>query len=166
MISLPFTPFHLGPALFIGLLFFPFIDIIVICIASVIIDVEPAYYLFFTNRGPYHGLLHTYLMATVVGLILSIVMYPIRRYYLKLLSLFGLKQETNFKNILVSALIGTYSHIFLDMFLYPEMKPFYPFEGNPFLYALSVWTVYEICVVAFLLALPLYVIRLIRSEKS
>ena len=162
---MPFTPFHLGPALLIGLLFFPFIDIIIICIASVIIDIEPAYYLFVLNKGPVHGIFHTYLMATVVAVILSIILYPIRVYYLRILSIFGLKQETSFRKMLVSSLIGTYSHVFLDMFLYPEMNPLYPLRGNPFLYALSPITVYGICVISFLIVIPLYIIRLIRSPK-
>jgi len=159
--KMPFTPFHLGPAILIGLLFFPLIDIIIICIASVIVDIEPAYYLFFTQRGPYHGLLHTYLAATIISFLLTLIMYPLRNKYPKLLGFFGLKQETNHKRMLISALIGTYSHIFLDSFLYPEMHPFYPIRGNVMLYALSPITVYGICILSFLLAGIIYVIRII-----
>jgi len=164
VVTMPFTPFHLGPALLIGLLFFPYIDITVICIASVIIDVEPAYYLFFTSKGPYHGIFHSYLMATLVGVALSIVAHFTREQYLKILRLFGLQQETNVKRIISSALIGTYSHIFLDMFMYPEMKPFYPLEENPFLYQLSIVTVYEFCIIAFILAFLLCIVR-VKSQQ-
>ncbi|MHA1616144.1 MAG: hypothetical protein ACTSX9_02430 [Candidatus Njordarchaeales archaeon] len=158
---MPFTPFHLGPALLIGLLFFPFLDIFALCLGSVILDLEPLYYLLFTYKGPYHGLFHTFLGATVAGVFLSIILYPLRRYYLWLVKLFKLEQSTSFRKILVSSLIGTYSHVILDMFLYPEMKPLYPILTNPFLNMLPSVTIYEICIVGFLVAVPLYIIRII-----
>ena len=162
---MPFTPFHLGPALLIGIILFPFIDLFVILIASVIIDIEPLYIVITRSRAPLHGILHTYLMATVVSLILSLIMYPLKRYYLKLLRIFGLKQETSFAKILISSLIGTYSHIFLDSFLYPEMQPFYPYAENPFLHMLSIVAVYGICVVSFIIGLIIYIIRILYKRE-
>ena len=162
---MPFTPFHLGPALLIGIILFPFIDLFVILIASVIIDIEPLYIVITRSRAPLHGILHTYLMATVVSLILSLIMYPLKRYYLKLLRIFGLKQETSFAKILISSLIGTYSHVFLDSFVYSEIKPFYPYSGNPFLHVLSITAVYGICVVSFIIGLIIYIIRILYKRE-
>jgi len=55
---MPFTPFHLGPALLIALVLLPYIDIVAICLGAIIPDIEPAYYLLFTDKGPYHGFFH------------------------------------------------------------------------------------------------------------
>jgi len=162
---MPFTPFHLGPALFLSMLLFPFVDVVVIFIASVIVDIEPAYYLFFTPGGAYHGFIHTYLGCTLLSIILSIITYPLRKSYLKLLETFNLSQETSFSKILGSYLLGTYFHVFLDSFLYPEMKPFYPILGNPMLNMLGYVQVYGLCVLMFIIGLIIYVIRLIRLER-
>ena len=157
---MPFTPFHLGPALLIALLLFPLIDIFVICVASVIIDIEPAYYLFIAGRGAYHGFLHTLLGGTLISLLMSPVLYYMRKLYLKIIDAFGLKQDTSFKKIVASSLIGVYGHILLDSFLYPEMNPLYPLQGNPLLYLIPAHVVYEICILSFLLAIPLYIYRI------
>ncbi|MHA1609708.1 MAG: metal-dependent hydrolase [Candidatus Njordarchaeales archaeon] len=157
---MPFTPFHLGPALLIALVLLPYIDIVAICLGAIIPDIEPAYYLLFTDKGPYHGFFHSFVGATILGVISAIVLYPLRKQYLWIIRKFGLEQSTNMKKITASAFIGTYSHIILDMFLYPEMKPFYPIQINPFLYALSPANIYGLCTFSFILALIVYLIRL------
>jgi len=162
---MPFTPFHLGPGLFVAMLLFPLIDVVVILIASVIVDVEPAYYLF-THGYVYHGFLHSFVGCSIVAVMLSLIAYPLRRVYLKILETFGLRQKTSFRKILISSLVGTNLHVLLDGFLYPEMNPFYPISGNPLLNMLSEATVYPICIITFILGATIYVARLIKSESK
>ncbi len=38
---MPLTPFHLGPDLFFGLLFFSYVDFPTFLVANVIVDIEP-----------------------------------------------------------------------------------------------------------------------------
>lgn len=166
MIILPFTPFHLGPALFFAIIFFPFVDVFAVFVGSVIVDIEPVYYLFFTTMGPYHGFLHTYLGCTILSFLLALGSYPFKRFYLELLRLFGLEQEINFRKTLGSYLLGSYFHVFLDSFLYPEMKPFYPFGGNPLLYTVYYTYVYGLCVIMFLVGFMLYILRYFRYSKK
>lgn len=161
---MPFTPFHLGPALLIAMIFFPYLDIIALGLGSIIVDIEPAYYLFFTNKGPYHGFLHSFLGATITGIGLSLALYPFRKTYLRLVRLFGLNQDTDFKKILGSSLIGTYSHIILDMPLYPEMKPLYPLPTNLFLNTVPLATIIDICLMSFLLGFLIYLVRILRKR--
>ena len=162
---MPFTPFHLGPGLLIAMLLFPYVDVIVVLVASIIIDLEPAYYLF-VHGYPYHGFLHSFVGSSLVALLLSVAMYPIRGRYLRILELFGLKQETNFRKIVLSSLIGTNFHIFLDSFLYPEMKPFLPLQENPLLYCLSPSAIYEFCLFAFAVGFLIYIARIIKKIKG
>jgi len=49
---MPFTPYHLGPGLFVGLLFLGFIDFPTFLVASVIVDMEP--FLVLTLNLNYH----------------------------------------------------------------------------------------------------------------
>ncbi|MFW9990322.1 MAG: hypothetical protein ACFFC3_16900, partial [Candidatus Odinarchaeota archaeon] len=63
---MPFTPYHLGPGLFIGLLFLSFIDFPTFLIASVIVDIEPFFVLYFNLDYPYHGFFHSFLGGTII----------------------------------------------------------------------------------------------------
>lgn len=158
---MPFTPYHFGPGLLLGVVLFPFLDFSTMIVASVILDFEPIFVLILNLPGPLHGFFHTYLGATIVACVLSIAIYPFRGYLNKLVSIFGLHQESSFRHILPASLIGTYSHIFLDSFIYLEMNPFYPLIGNPFIGVLAVSFVYSSCVYLGLLGLGLYIARIL-----
>jgi len=158
---MPFTPFHLGPILLIGLLLLLYLDLFALVVGAVILDIEPSYYLFFTNRGAFHGITHTLLVASLIALATSFIIYPFREKYTKLVEVFGLKQEVSYPKTLISLLIGTLSHVSLDMFLYPEMRPLYPLSGNPFFNAIPSPVIYEFCFVALIISIIIYVIRVI-----
>lgn len=158
---MPFTPYHFGPALLIGVLLFPFIDFATIVVASVILDLEPLAVIFFNLPMPLHSFFHTYLGATIVAIILAIGIYPFRKYLNKLVALFGLRQESSFRNIIPASIIGTYSHVLLDSFLYAEMNPFFPFLGNPFVGLLTGGFVYNLCLVFGIIGIFAYLIRVL-----
>lgn len=158
---MPFTPFHWGPALLFGLLFFSFFDLFSLLISSVIVDIEPFYNLYTHRSGVrLHGFLHTYLGATLISVPLSLVLYLFRDYIGKLLEVFKLKQRSSFRKILFTNIFGTYFHIFLDSFLYTDIRPFFPLQANPLLYMVSSYAVYMFCTVCFPLALIVYLYRI------
>ena len=158
---MPFTPFHLGPALLFGLLFFSLFDLFSLLVSSVIVDIEPFYNLYMYRPGArLHGFLHTYLGATLLSIPLSLILYLIRDYTEKLLEVFKLKQRSSFRKILFTNIFGTYFHIFLDSFLYTDIRPFFPLQTNPLLYVVSSSTVYMFCTVCFPLALIVYLYRI------
>lgn len=161
---MPFTPYHFGPALFIGVLLFPFIDLATIMVASVILDLEPLAVIIFDLQMPLHAFFHTYLGATIVACALSVLVYPLRKYLNGIVSLFGLKQESSMKHIVLASFIGTYSHVLLDSFLYSEMNPFFPLLGNPFVGLLGFGFVYNLCVVLGLVGLFIYLLRVLLSH--
>lgn len=138
---MPFTPLHIGPALFIGLIFS--LDMFTLLVASVILDVEAFYSMFIVPAGYLHGFFHSYLGASIVGSLLAIFISKIQKSY--------------FRKTLFSSLIGVYSHVFLDSFLYSDIKPFYPFEFNSFYKMISSQSIYFICVAAFLLSFVLFI---------
>jgi len=162
---MPFTPYHFGPAVLIGVLLFPFIDIATVMIASVIVDLEPLAVILFDLPMPLHAFFHSYLGATIAGAGVSICVYPFRRYLNEIVALFGLKQESSFRQILPAGLIGTYSHVLLDSFLYAEMNPLYPFIGNPFVGALSFGLVYNLCLVLGVFGFFAYLLRVLLNYR-
>jgi membrane-bound metal-dependent hydrolase YbcI (DUF457 family) len=165
---MPFTPYHFGPGLLLGILFFPFIDFGTLMIASVILDIEPLVIIVFGLPLPLHGFFHTYLGATIASIILAACIWPMRNQLNRIVSLFGLHQHSTLRHILPAGFVGTYFHVFLDSFIYPEMNPFYPLSGNPFLNLIGSSLVYNFCTLAGLVGFLFYVIRIFyfRSRSS
>jgi hypothetical protein len=110
---MPFTPFHLGPALFLGLLFLGFIDFPTFLVANVIVDVEPFIVLVLRLDYPLHGFFHSLLGGTLVAVPLALAMYRIRGRFSSLLSFFRLEQKVSFRSVFVASLAGVYIHILL-----------------------------------------------------
>ena len=159
---MPLTPYHFGPAFFIGLLLLRYIDFATFVIASVTVDVEPIFVLFLRLNLPLHGFFHTFIGGTFVALTLAALMSRFRHIFSKLLSLFKLERETSFKGILAAALLGVYIHLLLDSTMHADMQPFYPLTINPFLEqgALVGFTALTLCVWSFMGAIIIYVVRL------
>jgi membrane-bound metal-dependent hydrolase YbcI (DUF457 family) len=161
---MPFTPFHIGPALLLGLAFSQFFDLPALLIASVIPDLEPLYVMHFNISGyPLHGFFHSYLGASILALFVAAIFYPLRGLFGKVMTFFRIPRKTSLKKILLTSFVGVYSHVFLDSFLYGEMMPFYPLQGNPFInilvhYQYSI--IYGFCSLSFLLGIIAYLIRL------
>ena len=157
---MPFTPFHWGPTLFIGLLFLQYLDLPSLFMSSVAPDVEGLYLLVFRPFMPHHGLIHTYVTASIIGVIAAAVMYSLKGLMGKMMKKIGLYQTSSFTKTLYSSILGAYSHIFLDSFLYPEMNPLYPLLGNPFVGIASEYlrymAVYGLCGLSFLVGLIIY----------
>ena len=162
---MPFTPFHFGPGLFFGLLFFCYIDFPTFLLANVIVDIEPFLVLSLNLNYPLHGILHSFLGGTIFSFLLAMVMARTRA---PLMSYFKLDQTPSFKSILSASLSGIYLHIILDSFLYSDIRPFYPFDFNPLLqHSMSIgFKVYGVCILSFIGAGVIYAIRLVYQRKS
>jgi membrane-bound metal-dependent hydrolase YbcI (DUF457 family) len=159
---MPFTPYHLGPALFLGLLFISFIDFPTFLISSVIVDVEPFLVLFLNLNYPLHGFFHSLLGGTLVAIPLALIMLKIRDILSPLMSYFKPEQKVSFKSILLASLLGIYIHILLDSRIYTDIQPFYPSPYNPLLTTgiLAGLDSYVICIWSFFGAVIIYIIRL------
>jgi len=165
---MPFTPFHLGPALLLGLVLSAIFDLPTLLIASVIPDVEPFYVMYFQVSGyPLHGFFHSYLGSSILALLVVLIVYPLRNLLNGIIAFFRIPKEFSLKKILFTSFVGVYSHVFLDSFLYEEMAPFYPLDGNPFINILSAYgsysVVYGLCSVAFFLGVLAYLYTIKRQ---
>jgi len=152
---------HWGPALLIGFIIFPLLNIPILVVSSVIVDIEPLL------LNLQHGFFHSYLGATIAGLLVAVAAIPFKK-NIEWVSthIVGLPQTVSFRSVALTSLLAVWLHVFLDSFLYPEMKPFLPFDGNPFLGLVSPVVIYEISFIAFLPAIALYILRLYLNARK
>ncbi|MEM0309098.1 MAG: hydrolase [Thermofilaceae archaeon] len=157
---MPFTPFHLGPVLGLGVPLRRYIHLPTLLVASVVNDVEPFLVLLLGLNSPLHGLFHTFLLAAPAGLVIGVIMLALEPALAPLLKALLLepREGVGFRGFLLAGAIGTALHVLLDAPLYDDIRPFYPLVANP-LYnpSLSVG-VYAPCVLLGLLGLIEYVV--------
>jgi membrane-bound metal-dependent hydrolase YbcI (DUF457 family) len=145
---MPFTPFHFGPALGVGLPLGKYIHAPTFMLANVILDVEPFLVLFFGLNYPLHGYLHTFFLAFFVGLALGCAMFLLERVLHPIYKMFLLEPDDplNRKSFFVAGVLGTILHVLLDSPLYGEMRPFFPLTMNPFYNPTLSLEIYSLCV--------------------
>ena len=119
---MPFTPIHFGFAIFIFSVLM-FMDPIALLIGTVIIDLEPIFYLI-TGIGQIHGIMHSALGVLVFFIPTSFISWLCYR-YIKLERFFP---KFNIYISLISGTIGLFSHVIFDGILYSEIMFLYPFS--------------------------------------
>ena len=155
---MPFTPFHFGPALVLGLPFRKYIHAPTFVVANVIVDVEPFLVLFLGLRYPLHGYLHTFFLAFLLGLALGYAMFLLERVLHPLYKVFLLEADNlKLKSFMVAGVLGTMAHVLLDSPLYGDIRPFYPLTVNPLLNPALTVEVYSLCVWMGILGITYYV---------
>jgi len=164
-IRMPFTPFHLGPSLLVGLFVFPLLYLPGLLIGSVIVDIEPLG-LLILGLPAQHLFFHTFLGATILALVLSLSLFPLRGVLDSLMTKIHLPQTTTPIQLTGATVLGAYSHVALDAFLYPEMQPFWPLPGNPFLCLVTASTVYLFCSVCFISSIIVFVFQIWRINQT
>ena len=157
---MPITPVHMGPALAAKAVAPKYFSFLVFGVTQVVIDSEAAFYLL-TDAPPYHRLLHTYLGATVVALLAVVVGRPLLERVLRLWNsvvgadtgtLLWIKPRVPLVAAISGALLGGYSHVLLDSFLYRDMHPMVPLSySKATLHLLSTVEVYVVCLALGLL---------------
>ncbi|MFX1428110.1 MAG: hypothetical protein ACFFBE_16775 [Promethearchaeota archaeon] len=159
---MPFTLFHLGPALLIGLLLLKYIDFPTFLIANVIVDLEPFLIIVVNLEYPLHGFFHSFLGGTIIAIVLTFSMIITRKFFTPILSAFKIEQEFSFKNILPASILGIYIHILLDSPIYTDIHPFFPLKVNPF-YDASNSTgslIIMVCIWCFIAGIFVFLVRL------
>lgn len=106
---MPFTPFHLGPGLGLGLPLRKHLHAPTFLLASVIVDVEPFLVFFLGLRYPLHGYLHTFLLAIPIGLLLGYIMFLLEKFLQPLYKTFLLEagNSLSLKSFVVAGGLGT-----------------------------------------------------------
>jgi len=156
---MPFTPFHLGPALGLGLPLRKYVHMPTFTLASVIVDIEPFLVFHYNLDYPLHGYLHTFVFAIFVGLLLGYVMFILERTLKPVYKVFLLETGNTLKlrSFLLAGGFGTAFHILLDSPLYADIHPFYPLTTNPLYNPALSLEIYSLCVWMGLFGIMYYV---------
>lgn len=176
---MPLTPAHIGPVVLIGALAGRKLNLTVLIISAILIDLEVLYLGIERGMFLYHGVLHTFVGATYFGLVFGTIFffllqitwkgrdfrYGQNKTYLKL-KLFRNHEWTNsYKCIVMSAILGSYSHIALDWFLYDDIRIsvishvniYHDIAGQ--LFVTTLFAVYLFCALTFIMGLVIYTLR-------
>ena len=132
---MPFTPFHLGPGLALKVCSGKYLSLVVFGFTQILMDVEPLIRLW-RDDAILHGLSHTYLGATVIGLVAVLLGRP---FGIWALTLWNSRLSTEQHAWLAlpcsifwlaacsGAFLGSYSHVLLDSLMHADMRPWAPF---------------------------------------
>lgn len=142
---MPFTPFHWGPALLLGIYAEKYFDFPSLMVAAVAVDFRTTLVFFGLLDGPLHGVLHTFHGATLVAIIVTLILGLSREKLEKWLSLIGINQSYSWKKIFAGSLAGSYSHVVLDAMIYEYLQPFYFTSANPFYGYVTSTEMYLLC---------------------
>ena len=165
---MPFTPFHMGPALAIKAFGGERFSLVVFGLSQIAMDLEPLVRIVRGDRIV-HGVTHTYLGATVIGGLGVLLFKPLTEGLLRLWNVcvdrpwtrtLRVPDRVSWTTAIVTALLGTYSHILLDGVMHRDMQPWWPLaEGNASLGLCTTSTLHAACILtgfAGLLALAVF----------
>ncbi len=157
---MPFTPYHIGPALGISLWDYKKkrIDIAAAILGSIIIDVRAMYIWFFSSGNFHDGPFHTFLGAIILGVLTGCLVHLFRNPLQKVLEFFHWQQDTTLLNKILTASSMAILHIILDSFLYTDIRPFWPFSlTNPFLGIFSTDQIQIFCIIGYFVGIAEYI---------
>lgn len=166
---MPVTPFHFGPGALLKVLVPSGVSWTVFALANVLIDLEPIL-MFLLTGDPAHPWLHTLSGAvTVATLAATLGCRPceamLRVWNSKLsprqARWLGVEDRISRTAAWAGALLGTFSHLALDAFMHPDVRPLWPLVAdNPWRGAVPLDVLHWGCVIAGILALPFWLLHL------
>jgi len=172
---LPLTPFHFGPGLFLKGILPRHFSWGTFVLTQVVIDCETLYYLMHRTY-PIHRTLHTFLGATIAGLLTAcfvlVCKRMLRRALPQVYDEFAkqkpvVRSEGSTSGILVGGLVGGVSHPFLDGIMHRDIRPFAPWsDANPLLNWIGLAPLHLLCVLSGVVGLAIIVILLSRQRKA
>jgi hypothetical protein len=155
---MPFTPFHLGPALGLGLPLRKYIHAPTFIIANVAVDIEPFIVFFLNLDYPLHGYLHTFASALFFGLAIGVAMFYLEKFLRPLYKVILLEPNDTprMPAFLVAGAFGAMLHVLFDSPMYTDIQPFFPLTVNPLYNSVSSPEIYLVCVWLGILGLLFY----------
>lgn len=140
---MPFTPFHMGLAMLVKAAIPQKFSLMVFGWTQIVMDLQPLVAMV-RHSGHVHGFSHTYLGSILVGGLAAVTGKYVCPVALQLMS--GEKERLTWKMALLSAAIGSLSHVALDSIMHSDVQPFAPFsESNFLLGVLSTLTLHQFC---------------------
>lgn len=143
---MPFTPFHMGPGIFIKALMDGAFSLMVFGWTQIVMGIQPLIVLI-SGEGHLHGFSHTYIGATLIAAFSALTGKHLSQFGLWLLRITpSVRVNIAWWVVFLSAFIGSYSHVLLDSIMHSDVQPFYPAsQENMFLEMLSISALHKLC---------------------
>jgi len=172
---MPITPFHLGPGILIKAILQGFFSLIIFGWAQILMDLQPLFAII-TGVGKLHGFSHTYAGATLIAFISAytgkwiyeMVMLFIKKDFTEYQKkLFDVPKKLTMGVCVISAFLGTYSHVVLDSIMHGDIEPFYPINLENYLYlVLSFENLHKLCIYTGIIGTTIFfAIRYLKLKK-
>jgi hypothetical protein len=147
----------MGPGILIKSLLQGGFSLMVFGWAQIIMDIQPLIVMI-SGEGHLHGFSHTYIGASLLGLFSALTGKYLSEIGLFLLGL-NAQWQVNISGwvSLLSALVGTFSHVFIDSIMHSDIEPFFPWDhSNQYLGLISVQALHKACLYSGLVGGVLY----------
>lgn len=166
----------MGPGMLVKAILQGFFSLIIFGWAQLLMDIQPVLAVV-TGKGQLHGFSHTYIGATLIAIvsvltgkwIYQLIMAFVRKDFTDYQKkLFDVPRELTLRVCIISAFIGTYSHVLLDSLMHADIEPFYPVNlKNDISSLLSIEAIYKLCVYTGLLGLVIFFsLRTVKLKKA
>ncbi len=154
---MPFTPIHMGPGILLKSLLQGSFSLMVFGWTQIVMDIQPLVVLI-TGKGHLHGFTHTYLGATLIAVFSALSGKYLSEFGLWLI---GFNKRTRINIpwwvVVLSAFVGSFSHVLLDSIMHSDVEPFYPFvPDNSFLGLISISNLHKLCMYSGLIGAAIY----------
>ena len=163
---MPFTPLHMGPGIVVKACLQGAFSLMVFGWSQILIDIQPLVVML-TDRGELHGFSHTFIGASLI----AITAAPSGKY----LGEIGLRivrmpeyNPISWRVAIISAFIGTYSHVFIDAIMHSDIEPFSPFSNQSTWHGfISIDMLHLLCVASALVGgVAFWLIERIRQRRN
>ena len=134
--------------------------------SQILIDIQPLLVML-TDRGELHGFSHTYIGATLIAIIAAPTGKYLGEFGLRFLRMPGYN-PIRWRVAILSAFIGTYSHVFIDAIMHSDIRPFAPLSNQRALHGLvSIEMLHLLCIGSALVgAIAFVLIERHRNRKD
>jgi hypothetical protein len=146
---MPLTPIHFGFGFLAKGLSPRYCALGAFVASQVVIDCEPAYYMFVAHQWPFHRWAHTLAVGIPLGAVVGLATYAVSRFVVAIHRQLSDLWETQLVPNVVAGALGGLSHSLLDALMHDDVMPFWPFvSGNPLFWIAGIWWEHLALVVA------------------
>ena len=156
---MPFTPYHVGPALLVALLLYPLLDISTFLVASMILDLEPLAVMLGLAKWSMHGVFHSLTVGSLVGAVLALAMFGLKRFIKPIQIGRTPPKGYTLKEYAIASVLGVWIHVIIDAFNYRDINLFYPIRWNPLFGLVPSQTIINFSLIAIPVAFIIFLIR-------
>ncbi len=154
---MPFTPFHMGPGILVKALLQGSFSLMIFGWTQIVMDIQPLIVLL-TGEGHLHGFSHTYLGASLLALLAAVTGKPLSQLGLWMVRITPSPHTAiAWPVVLLSAFIGSFSHVLLDSMMHADIQPYYPANlTNDLLGLVPIDLLHKLCISAGLVGTAVY----------